>query len=93
MYIENKDDMLKSAAKGKVTLAFVQDDDGLAEYMTNLYASDLKALIVASRRNDIIEVAGDVPLLMVDYGLGTTILKYIDSTRYFILHLISLNII
>lgn len=93
MYIENKDDMLTNATKGKVTFAFVQDDDDLADYMTNFYASDLKALILASRRDDNIEITEDVPVLRVDYGLGTTILKYIDSTRYFILHLISLNII
>lgn len=81
MYIESAKSLTR-AAEGKVVFTFLKAGEDLGDLVTSSFEAQANGIIVAGIRSDIISISHGSPLLMVDYGQGTTMLKYLDSTRY-----------
>ncbi|KAJ4908503.1 Subtilase family protein [Raphanus sativus] len=84
IYVENAKE-ITSALKGKVVLVFVTADGGDSgpEFIEASTDAELKALIIADKIQDFNVIVTDIPpiLINIDYEQGTTMMKYIGSTR------------
>ncbi|EOA20029.1 hypothetical protein CARUB_v10000302mg [Capsella rubella] len=79
MYVESPN-KITGAAKGKVVLAFLKKSADVYDYNLGIRKFGLKALIIASERDDNVEVV-DIPIILnIDYEQGATMLNYISST-------------
>lgn len=81
MFVYSVNEMT-SAAKGKVVVAFTTESEEMQlDYITKLSTVHARGLIFATKRIDDIKVSEVIPIITVDYEHGSTIFKYIRSTR------------
>lgn len=83
MFVESPNE-ITSVAEGKVVLIFMTGcDDDPGNFTTKVLEFRAKALIIASKREDAIQVVDIDPIqIKIDYEQGTVMMKYIGSTRY-----------
>ncbi|XP_019090012.1 PREDICTED: subtilisin-like protease SBT3.11 [Camelina sativa] len=73
---------ITSAAKGKVVLVFLTESKEVVyKYIENISRFGLKAVIVASTRDDSVDQVVGFPIIVnIDYEQGATMMNYISST-------------
>lgn len=63
-----------------------ESEETVDDYLTQQMEVEAKGLIIAGRRSDLVVVSGNMIMISIDYGQGTTMLNYIKSTRYLFIY-------